>query len=202
MSADLYLYALDNDPEWVRRKAFVDAAQFLTSDDDEDLIRGEDGYLRFRGAGENSPTGLTGADYDEVHARLRHAPRVWVGQVSWIKAAMDEDYDAYIPGPVAAVARVVGDGVILTPGLAKAITVAMSTPNRSIYGSTQYEHLRGADKIAEARAMRSTRQGRRHYGRFIEPGIVAYRSRGIARAQDVKRFLAAQHGKLVIAESE
>lgn len=71
-----------------------------------------------------------GGFYDE----LSKHDWFWVGQVSYMKAEIMGDPDRYIPGQVAGVHELTTGLPRITPTLITALMVAMSVPNRSIYG--------------------------------------------------------------------
>lgn len=49
-------------------------------------------------------------EWDEaLHMRIHETPKVWIGEVSWLKAAMLDDSETYIPSPVQAVFDLVGE---------------------------------------------------------------------------------------------
>jgi hypothetical protein len=90
----------------------------------------------------------------------------------------------YCPAAVWWTRRYTDDRPILTPALAKAITVAFNYPHTSSYEQIEYRQLTRADPY---------RYGRRR-GRFFE----AQRGGGVAKAREVKRELAAHIGDRVV----
>lgn len=141
----------------------------------------------------------------EEHGRLwrriyERSNSIEVGQVSSLKAGLSGDYDRYVPAAVARTWELIGDGKVLTPGLAKEITVAFNLPNRSIYGHVTYDHLRG-ESIANAREYARRFAGDPWSSTFREPNILVHRKgRGVAKGRTVKRFLEANLGRYIVCE--
>ena len=73
-------------------------------------------------------------DWDEAFNVVAETPSIWIGEVSWLKAAIAGEEDAYIPGAVAKVSDLVPTTPVeLTPGLAEAILAAMREENKTSY---------------------------------------------------------------------
>jgi len=99
--------------------------------------------------------------------------RVWVGQVSWLKASIYEDgQERFIPRTVELITGMLSLPRLLTPELRGALCCAYSTINHSIYGrpTKRHPHRNGM--------------------------------RGLGRARDMKRFCERHMGKWVYALSE
>lgn len=192
MSADLALFAISaGDDETIDVWDQLRSVELISSDPD--------------GPGEIS---------FEDHGRLwryveTHTKSIEVGQVSWIKAGLAGDVGRYVPAPILRATELIGDGVWLTPGLAKAITVAFNLPNRSIYGHV--EHVRITRKneanvrmLEEFRRNSYPGQHRRYpYDPVWLPGdILRYgKGRGLAKGSVVKRFLQENMGCYLVQES-
>jgi hypothetical protein len=70
-------------------------------------------------------------DLDE---KVAHGtPSVWVGEVSWLKAALFEDGDTYIPEPVARVCQIIGSNLpVIDDALIQQVAEALRLPNNTI----------------------------------------------------------------------
>lgn len=61
-------------------------------------------------------------------------PQVWVGEVSWLKAALTGDGDEYIPGPVVAVSEIIDESFpVINEELISEIYDAMKIDNDTEY---------------------------------------------------------------------
>lgn len=71
----------------------------------------------------------------ELIIRFSCTPNVWVGEVSWLEAALfSEEPEEYIPGPVGEVEEVMGeDCPVLNEALEARILAAFDLPNTSRY---------------------------------------------------------------------
>ena len=181
MSADLYLYAFPAGSDLARR---ADAFRDVGSMDDFDDITetpelDEFGRLEWAGA-----YWVTSVTYENFWNELMGAPNIWIGQNSVLKAALLNDAERYIPAGVRRVWELTDNAPVLTPGLAKAITIAIaSSPNRSIYGKRQY--YRDAD-------------GKLTYTRRAHSEYRSMRINGLVPARVLKRWLAEQQGKVLV----
>lgn len=191
MSADLHLFATPDTPE-------VDAAwQKLCQ---VDMIGGDEDWVvqpatpEYREKYGRDSIITAGSRYHDELISILYGerwvgPNVWIGQVSWLKAGLLGEQERFIPACVRRIQQLTAEGPILTPGLAKEITVAMNLPNHSIYGRVEY-----------------TRRTEDHFyggnGPIVHRyGIQKTKTRGVARAGDVKRFLAEHRGKRIFSDS-
>jgi hypothetical protein len=142
MAADLVLIAGPADQEWrdlytwYRRADYVQGGVI-------DLLENEsiddEGYIRL--TDDDELRGITSEQWEATRTALGldTLDSFWVGQVSWLKAGLLND-EKYIPAPVHAISAIVGNGKLLTTGVAKELTVALNLPNRSIYrGHSLYQ---------------------------------------------------------------
>ena len=70
--------------------------------------------------------------WEESYRKISRTPSVWVGQVSWLKCALSNDPDTYVPGPVEAISELVGEDLPAIDDLfisraAEAMALANST---------------------------------------------------------------------------
>lgn len=93
----------------------------------------------------------------------------WIGQVSWLKSWLSGDAGSYVPGMVDRVSELADEhrSRRINDAMIAAIMVAMNTPNRSIYR-------------------------RRHVA--VPRGWKVERCRGVAKRQDVRRWLNEHRG--------
>lgn len=68
------------------------------------------------------------------YSKIANTPDIWIGEVSWLKAAICES-DEFLPGPVVAVSELIPDypHPVLTTGLMDQIISAMDVPNKTQY---------------------------------------------------------------------
>lgn len=63
-----------------------------------------------------------------------NTPQVWVGEVSWLKAALCDDPDTFVPAPVQAVATIIGeDFPVIDDDLIAKIEYALGLDNATLY---------------------------------------------------------------------
>jgi hypothetical protein len=68
--------------------------------------------------------------------RIGNTPNIWIGEVSWLKAALFED-NKYIPEPVMAVRELLGDDpVLITEEFIQAVSDALTQQNTTHYSVT------------------------------------------------------------------
>jgi hypothetical protein len=73
--------------------------------------------------------------YGCVHwEHINNSPNLWVGSVSWLKAAILGDAEKYVPSPVQIISDIIGDDIELTPEVLEKICAAYDVEN-----ATQYE---------------------------------------------------------------
>jgi len=94
-----------------------------------------------------------------IEEGARHAieqtARVWVDEVSWLKAGLFDDAATFVPGPVEEVSSLIGEVLpTLTPELTEQLLGALGTPN-----DTGYQVAGAAD--AEVRAFLDAHAGER-----------------------------------------
>lgn len=192
MSADLYLRAVPSDPAWLERFTFLQGATIILSDQDHSgVTRGADGYLHSASWSDEN-RGLYNNEYEALRESLaiEALPCVWIGKGSWLGSD--------VPPSVARIADIVGSGLRLTSGVAGDLMAAMNLPNTSSYGHSRVRRITDPADIGWHRVQARTRNRRRLYGRFMEPGFVITRTRGLAKRQDVKAFLVANAGALLV----
>lgn len=69
-------------------------------------------------------------------------PSVWVGEVSWLKAALFEDEESYIPEPVQKICSIIGeDFPVIDDDLIKKIQDAMDCSNQTSYSLTNAQKV-------------------------------------------------------------
>lgn len=66
------------------------------------------------------------------HKKVVNTPNIWIGEVSWLKAAFLDDEDSFVPSTVAKIADLIGEELpVLTDELITQIIVAFNLPNNT-----------------------------------------------------------------------
>lgn len=73
--------------------------------------------------------GLCDRHFEEVS----NTDQVYVGSVSWLKAALTEDVDQFVPGTIQQISELLEDRPVVTDDLISAVDKAFDAPNDSIY---------------------------------------------------------------------
>lgn len=71
-----------------------------------------------------------GGHSDFLLKQIMKCPSVWVGEVSWLKAALTGDEDAFIPDPVGEIAAIFSGIDEVTDEKIKAAALAMTQKNQ------------------------------------------------------------------------
>ena len=80
---------------------------------------------------------------DEAFEKIGDTPSVWIGEVSWLKAALFEDGDKFIPGPVEEISALIGEELpVLTEELRDKILAALSEGNATSYSVAKPDKVR------------------------------------------------------------
>jgi hypothetical protein len=75
--------------------------------------------------------------------------QIWIGEVSWLKAAITEDVDSYVPEPVQAVNELIGESLpVLDEDLKKKIIDACIAPRQS-QGASWYQSTDKVEALAK-----------------------------------------------------
>lgn len=65
-------------------------------------------------------------------------PNVWVGEVSWLKAALLDDADKYVPAAVEAIAELIGDDFpVIDDEMISAVHAAFEAENGTSYSVSE-----------------------------------------------------------------
>lgn len=80
---------------------------------------------------------------DACHAVSR-TPQVWIGEVSWLKAALFDDGETFVPDPIGEIAELVGDDCTaeLTDEMIDRIVDALTRPNSTGYSIASIDEVR------------------------------------------------------------
>jgi len=71
---------------------------------------------------------------DAAFEIIGETPSVWVGEVSWLKAALFGDAEAFVPDPVAQVHEIIGEDLpVIDDALIARVTEALKAPNVTSY---------------------------------------------------------------------
>jgi hypothetical protein len=91
---------------------------------------------------------------DDTYQKIADTPNVWIGEVSWLKAALTDDPDTYVPNPVAKVSEIVGDSLPrLDDAMVDRLMAAVGEDNGTSY--------RTADEPVKLREWLIEHKGRR-----------------------------------------
>jgi hypothetical protein len=75
-------------------------------------------------------------DRNAVFEKISNTPNVWVGEVSWLKAALFEDSETFVPDLVQAVHEIVGeDFPVINDTLIDKLNKAMHAGNKTAYST-------------------------------------------------------------------
>lgn len=80
----------------------------------------------------------------DTFAVIADTPDIWIGSVSWLKAALTNDPDSYVPDPVGIIADLVGDTgrVIIDSDLIDKIMMALNVENDTGYSIATQDDVR------------------------------------------------------------
>ena len=84
-----------------------------------------------------------GSSWDDPSRRkVGNTPQIWVGEVSWLKAALFEDSESFIPDPVGAISELVGEDLpVIDDSFIVKIKEAMAIPNETGYSLANAEEI-------------------------------------------------------------
>ena len=75
--------------------------------------------------------------------KVSSTPHVWIGEVSWLKAGLFEDNEAFIPSAVQKISNYIGEDLpTLTKELIDKIVGALSSKNKTGYSIADPENVR------------------------------------------------------------
>lgn len=79
----------------------------------------------------------------EAYEVVANTPSVWVGEVSWLKAALTDDPDTFIPGPVVVIQDIIGEDLpIIDDALINQICAAFKQENTTGYDVSEGNGVR------------------------------------------------------------
>lgn len=79
-----------------------------------------------------NPTASTWDKTEELYAKFDATPNIWIGEVSWLKAALFDDPDKFIPNPVMQVAEIIGEELpVVDDELIEKVGNALKTENQT-----------------------------------------------------------------------
>jgi hypothetical protein len=74
---------------------------------------------------------------------IEQVDSIWIGKVSWLKAALVEGGERFIPGPVAQISDLIDESYpVLTSELADSILTALGTENMTSYETAKPDDVR------------------------------------------------------------
>lgn len=65
------------------------------------------------------------------YADINNTPNIWIGEVSWLKAALFEDPDSFVPDTVAQISDLCEDFPVITDEWIKKIVATFDVPNNT-----------------------------------------------------------------------
>ena len=81
-----------------------------------------------------NPTPKNWDEREPIFGVVADSPSVWVGAVSWLKAALFEDVEAYVPNPIGLVSEIVGEELpVIDDELIEKIKDALQVNNQTAY---------------------------------------------------------------------
>lgn len=127
MSADLHIHVYEG----------------LEEDDLPQFCRNTMGSKRF-GGGFGFAGLRSGPLPEAIYDRIGATPQIWIGEVSWLKAALVEDGDeTFIPSTVQVVHDAIGEDLpVLDGDLYEKIVTAFSEENRTGYRLAELEDVK------------------------------------------------------------
>jgi hypothetical protein len=76
--------------------------------------------------------------WSETCSKMSKTPNIWIGEVSWLKAALFDDNERYIPDPVSAVNNIIGEDLpVIDDELVSKIVTALGLENKTSYAVTE-----------------------------------------------------------------
>lgn len=82
-------------------------------------------------------------DEDRASKSVTSTPSVWIGEVSWLKAALFDDAETFIPGPVQAIQELIGEDLpVLDAALEAKIIAALEGANSTSYSLAKPDEVR------------------------------------------------------------
>ena len=79
---------------------------------------------------------ITHFDRERAHTLVVNTPSVWIGEVSWLKAALFDDSN-FVPEPVSVVSDIIGNKFsVIDDVLIERVKAALQTPNTTGYSVT------------------------------------------------------------------
>jgi len=137
MAADLHIHVILNEPVTAEAHFYYPTAKswmvtrVVTEKELASFFGGSMGSRWFRGF--HSVEEETIFDR-EAWALVTSTPNVWVGEVSWLKAALFEDEEKYVPGPVAKVFDIIDEHLpMIDDALIEQIREALRVENTTSY---------------------------------------------------------------------
>ena len=77
----------------------------------------------------------SGMSWEAAYDAIAETPSVWIGEVSWLKAAFFGDAETFVPSAVQIIANVIGEDLpVIDAELTAKILAAFEQPNTTSYG--------------------------------------------------------------------
>lgn len=80
-----------------------------------------------------------------LYHKFSNTPNIWVGEVSWLKAALFDDSDSFVPDSVATIAELIPSSrfTLIDTQLVEKVKAALQIENKTSYSTT------GDDSVVE-----------------------------------------------------
>lgn len=81
-----------------------------------------------------NPRSVAEKSNDTSYDKICETPQIWIGEVSWLKAALFEDSENFIPSTVMRISELIGEDLpVLDDELIAGILAAFDAPNDTSY---------------------------------------------------------------------
>lgn len=82
-------------------------------------------------------------DPESSYNKVSNTPNIWIGEVSWLKAGLFEDVEAFVPNTVAAISEAIGDDrPEIDDAFIEKICAAFDLENTTGYSLTTADKIR------------------------------------------------------------
>lgn len=79
---------------------------------------------------------------EDLYELIANTPNIWVGEVSWLKAALFDSPETYVPSPIEEITSIIGEDLpVLTREIIMDILDALALDNETPYTLTTREKL-------------------------------------------------------------
>jgi hypothetical protein len=80
--------------------------------------------------------------WEKVAQKIEKTDSIVIGNVSWLKAAITEDNESFIPGAVEEIKEIIGENLpVISNSMIEEIAIAFDKPNKSGYKTAKKEDV-------------------------------------------------------------